>query len=707
MAEERLPRDRELAGRTDSALYGELIETYDQVRRGFDDQADRADQIADYWEAYNCILGRQQFYNGNSEIYVPIIRNAVNARRTRFINQVFPASGRYIDATSSDGSVPRAIVALLEHYVRSTKLRTAIMPALLRNGDIEGQYNLYVTWDETSRWVGSRETKPPVIDMDGVDVEAPDGEEIETFDEQEVISEGPSIEVLHDSDICVLPASSSSIEEACDLGSVTILRRWNKGKIKKMAADGDIIKGRADALIEAMEGQGGKWNADKKIQEAAGIRGGAGGKVAHVYETWKKIMVKGRRRLVRIYFGGDDLVLGAKVNPWWNDRCPLISCPVEKVAGSFKGQSLIAPVWTTQLHANDIANQGADSTTYSMLPIVMTDPAANPRTATMILNLAAVWECNPASTRFAEFPKLWQDAIGIIQADTQLIFQTLGVNPAMLPQQTGRTGQKRNQAEIALEQSVDLLTTAEACSVLEEGILTPLVGERFVELDHQFRDDALTVRSFGELGIAAKMESVAPIQVSTRYEFTWFGVEQARSMQAQQQQVALLNVMRGMQQPLQAAGYMIDPAPALEIACQNVFGARLGRLVLKDMRDQLGVDPQIENQMLQDGFEVHVHALDDDAKHIQAHMAAKGDDPSGMFRIHIMKHQQQMATKAAAMQQRQMGAPGVPGGAGPGVAGTPQPGAQPAGPRLIKGPPGMMGPEALARGPGVPMPRKM
>src|SRR5262249_28787418 len=153
----------------------------------------------------------------------------------------------------------------------------------------------------------------------------------------------------------------------------------------------------------------------------------------------------------------------------------LISCPQSKISGVFKGQSPIAGgIASLQYHANDIANQGADSATYSMLPIIMTDPAKNPRTSTMLLNLAAIWECDPASTRFAEFPSLFQDALAIIQADTAMIFQALGVNPAMMPQSTGRAGSRRNQAEVAMEQSVDILTTAEACSVIEEGILTPM-----------------------------------------------------------------------------------------------------------------------------------------------------------------------------------------------------------------------------------------
>src|ERR1700756_1517810 len=253
------------------------------------------------------------------------------------------------------------------------------------------------------------------------------------------------------------------------------------------------------------------------------------------------------------------------------------------------------------------------------MPVFMTDPAKNPRTATMILNLGAVWEIDPNSTRAVEFPPLWQHAIPLIQADMQMIFQAWGVNPSMLPQQTGRPGAKRNQAEVAMEIQVDLLTTAIGCSVLEEGIMTPS-QEITVDLDHQFRDQDATVRAFGDLGSAAKMEDVPPQQNRTRLNFTWFGVEQARNAAQLQQQIAFLNVARGMEPALQKAGYMLDPAAPLIHAAGNIFGWREGRQVIRDMRQQMGVDPEFENEMLLQGLPAIVHMMDDDPRHLMAHI---------------------------------------------------------------------------------------
>jgi hypothetical protein len=103
---------------------------------------------------------------------------------------------------------------------------------------------------------------------------------------------------------------------------------------------------------------------------------------------------------------------------------------------------------------------------------------------------------------------------------------------------------KQSQAEVANEQQVDILTTADSVTVLENSILTPMVA-RFLELDHQYRDDVVTVRQYGQLGKQAEMQRIEPIQFNRRYQFRWYGVEAARTTQQVQQQIAALNVIRG------------------------------------------------------------------------------------------------------------------------------------------------------------------
>src|SRR5260221_6370180 len=157
-------------------------------------------------------------------------------------------------------------------------------------------------------------------------------------------------------------------------------------------------------------------DANKKHVDAAGITLEGGIKTLTVYETWSTLKVEDHRRLCRIYYGGGakERILSVRRNPYWNDKCPVLSAPLQKISNVFKGQSQIKPVADLQYAANDTVNESMDSAAYALMPIVMTDPSKNPRVGSMVLNLAAIWETNPKDTAFANFPQLWKDGLTIV-----------------------------------------------------------------------------------------------------------------------------------------------------------------------------------------------------------------------------------------------------------------------------------------------------
>lgn len=703
----KIERDEELGKKP--KIREHLIKMFRDIEQAFVDQHDRSDALMDHWDAYNCKLGGRQFYDGNSRIFVPIVRNAIRARKTRFVNQIFPQSGRLVEVTTDDTDLPQAQMSLAEHYIRVSRMRTEVLPALCVNGDVEGQYSLYVTWEERVRHTASRREKPF---KDG-DLEFDELGSVEDIDEEEIVDSGPHTEVIPDNDILVLPVTADSIAQAIAVGgSVTIVRRWTKAVIKKMKDDGDLIPEVADAIMKQMGNKRAETaNRDTKKEQAtaAGIKTGAADKFFQAYETWSNVKVNGEWRMCRSYYGGDDQVLGCKLNPYWCDECPLISAPVEKVAGVFKGKApMSGGVLDMQILANDAVNEGADAAHFSAMPIIMTDPEKNPKVGTMVLGLASIWETSPKDTSFAQFPDLWNAAIARVAACKDEIFQSLGVNPAMIPQNTGST-KKRNQAEIANEQQVDILTTADAVTVLEEGILTPWL-HKVMWYDHQFRNRSITIKQYGEMGLRANMEEIPPIQMNHRYEYRWFGVEAARNAQQIQQQIALMNVVKGIP-PDQLPGYRLNLTPLVTRLCDNAFGHRLAPQIFQKVAD-VTVDPEMENSLMDQGFEVPVHPADNDLEHLQIHiqwMQQGHADIHGKGHAHILAHQQQMQAKAQAAQAlaNPKGLPGAPGGAGPGVAGSPRPGAQPQGPRLIKGPEGMINQDRMPAAGAVSMPRKM
>lgn len=685
-------------------LKEKLLDLQADIEKGFVDQGQRSDDQIDYWDAYNCILGGGQAYSGNAQIYVPIIHNAVNARATRFVNQLFPKGGRYVEVVSTDGEEPHAITALLEHYVRKAKLRTEVAFPLVVNGDIEGQYNIYVSWSSLERHVVWKEKKP--LEVEGAELLGED-EEIEEIVEETITDEHPVVEVIPDADILILPVTCNSVPEALELGgSVTIIRRWTKAQIRQMIDDDEIDEEDGEALIEEMGSveqqiEQNHQNLAKAHADAAGIR--AKGKVCLGYETWTKLKVDGEKRLCVVKYGSSKMILSAKLNPYWSDRCPLISAPVKKVAGVVKGVSQVEPCCKMQYAANDAVNEGMDSATYSLLPIIMTDPLKNPKTNTMILDLAAVWETSPNDTKFATFPQLYKEAFEIVSACEGQVNKTLGVNSSMIPQSSGKPGAKQNQAEVAQQQQVDLLTTADAVTVLEESVFTEIL-ERFAEMDAQFRDDDITVKTYGYMGMRASMEKIPPLQLGKRYSFVWYGVEQARNAAQIQQQIALLNVIRGVP-PQLLPGRRINMVPAIEHAVAAAFGPRLAPLVFEDISKQFTYDATLENEILSEGHVWPVSPLDNDAQHIEVHVAAvkANQDKAGTIKQHIAYHRIAQIQKA----QQQMQPPGSPGTPGqPGVAGTPKPGGQVAGPRQNKGPNGMIAPDRMPAAGATTPPRR-
>lgn len=693
-------RSRDLTD--DEGILDQLKDLYAEVLAGFDAQNDRFDNNDDYWNIYNCKLGPNQFYTGNSAIFVPIVRNAVNARKTRFVNQLFPTSRRHVEAVASDEEGTSAVVSLLEHYIRRCKLRTQVAPPLLRCGDVEGQYSVYVGWQTETRNVTWREDKPVQIEDEkaGVTIDDPD-ETVEDMEAEEITTGYPYVEVLNDADVLVLPFTADSIPEALESGgSTTVLRRWREGKIKQLIREGIIREEPGERLIKMMTDEessdSSRRDTSKKQVNAAGIHRDERGYYAIVYETYARLEHEDwgdTPRTCVVYMSGSDPddVLGVRRNPYWSDRIPVLSAPIEKVAGSFKGKSQIEPVQTLQYQANDACNEGMDSATYALLPIIMTDPEKNPRVGSMILSLAAVWEVDPNSTKFAEFPELWKDALGIVTACKNEIFETLSVNPAKITQQAST--KKLTQAEIASEQQIDVLNTADAVTTLEDEIFTPMLS-MFLELDHQFRDKEITVRSFGDLGARINMESVPPLQFDRRYTFIWSGVESARNAQMVQQQIGALNVIRTIP-PTSYQGYKLNLAPAITNLVQNVFGPQLAPLIFQDVRSQLSMEPALEDELMAQGLDMPIHPLDDHDAHLASHIKelqrlaqerGPDADPKGSFRAHIMKHH---AAKAMAAQA-QVQAMAPPGAGQPrsAVGGPPRPGASPAASRPVQGPPG-------------------
>lgn len=671
------PRDKDYSQQ--EGLQEDLTELYNDVVKGFADKNSRAEANREYWDIYNCNLNEKQAYSGTSHTYIPVAHDATEARVTRFTNTLFPQNSRHVECVTNDQKTPHATISLLEDYVRCSRLRD-LTPSLIRNGDVEGHYTIMVDWQETKRTITKRVKKNVSLDT-GVELD----DQYETVEDEEITDARPIVTVVADSDVCILPATVTSPEEA---EIVAIAVRLSKDAVKKKIRSGEFNKEIGERLIENFSTSANTQqpNPDKDKADAAGVKFDGGTKHALVYMIWTKRVKLGKHRGWSVsWHAGEQMCLSAKRNPFWCDRVPVLSAPLKRVSGSFWGVSPYSSIAETQYAANDALNMGLDSAQYALMPIIMTDPESNPRTGSMVLNMAAIWMTDPNKTKFAEFPPLWKEAFELVGALKSQVMQSLSVNPSMMPQGVGR--KKPTQAETAQEQAVALESTADAVTILEECIFTPLL-RWFYELDHQFRDEGRLVRQYGALGYQAVLEEVPPSTMDVQYQFKWFGVEVNKSAQQVQQMIAGMNVLRNVP-PQQLGGLTLNLAPLLEDMSEKVFGPRLAPKVLVDERDKMTVAPEIENMMLAANHPVEVHPGDNDPAHLQAHvlgaqqMAAQGLSIEAI-REHIIKHQKQLQAKSQAAKPPQAMMPPGPGD----IPGGPRVGAMPALPRGGQAPPG-------------------
>src|SRR4029077_3052817 len=99
--------------------------------------------------------------------------------------------------------------------------------------------------------------------------------------------------------------------------------------------------------------------------------------------------------------------------------------------------------------------------------------------------------------------------------------------------------------------------------------------------------------------------------------------------------------------PQMYPGYKLNIAPAIIQLVEAAFGPRIAPLIFEDLKRQMAMEPEKENAMLEQGFELAVHQMDDDVKHMQAHAQAAmaTGDPRKTFAAHMLRHQQSIEIK--------------------------------------------------------------
>ncbi len=687
-------------GRGSAGPVQEAKDLYPVIRRAFENKEAHNANVEANWNIYDCVIDANQQYTGFTEVFNPIVRDAINSRVRRRLKQLFPANNVHLECLTTD-KTPFAHMGLLEHYIRQTQLKEVVRQDLV-SADLTGNWCLLCGWEtEDFSVIRMVRRQNRLKDAAGEETIEDAGDDYSDVEEEEFTQEGPVVEPFPVTDVAVVPPTVNRLKNA---HAVAIKLRLSKRAVEQFLKKGWLTGVDADKLVK-------KWDGDKdirkKLTEDAGIKVDGTDKYALIYMCWTQLELpdedgkKTRRRPAVIFYTGPAEVAGLIRNPNWSGRPDLFFEAVDKKAGTIWGRPKVEAVKGLQYLANDTLAMSSDSTKYSLSPIAMTDPLKNPNYASMTLGLGAVWAVDPNSTRFSEFPSLWSDGVAFVSWLESRVWRAMDVDENQMGVMS--SGRKNNQqiARAAQEAAIPISDDAKR---YEDVMLAPLM-EHWLELDLQHRRQDLTIVQKGEIGVRAMLETIKPQQISQRVFISWLGTEYQQSLQRIQQQIAWMNVARGVP-PGQLNGRRLDITPILESSAQLLFGAEVAPRILIDERDLFTIPPEYENEMMANGLHVEVHPIDDDVEHLKSHLPAASQlgrhVASINFKAHIAGHLLQLQKKAQmAGPATAKGQPGVPGGASPGVAGTPRPGATPSAPRGGQNPAGTVHQDHMAD-PNVP-----
>lgn len=416
-------------------------------------------------------------------------------------------------------------------------------------------------------------------------------------------------------------------------------------------------------------------------------------------EIWGKDYIKGKLMnfVVEIIMGdGDALKSGIPIriqqNPLWHQSPPFVFNRFILAPGvEFYGRGLPEAVASLQAQLDDVLNQSMDSTTLSLNPVTIVNPAYAPNLESFEIEPNAIWWANPDGVKPFTFPDL--SDVGIKNAGLLRSFITeMSDNSPQLPDPIAGKARSTGQAQLAInEWQTDLFSFV---GTIIQDAMIPLAKQVHSLIQQNISDDEI-IRLSGKYAGSWVNRIVTPNDIVGNYDFQWIGAIQIENQTVKTQQ--LLTLLKILPSLPADAGVKLNWQNLMIKLFRDGFQIPDVQNLVETEQFNQSIPPDIENRIMKMRGEVVVSQSDDDSSHIAEHRYGltqlKPDQvyERALFARHITLHEHQAAKKQAAIQQQQqmqmmMLSQGKPPGQHPGM--MPQP------PRGPGRPPNPMGNQA-------------
>ena len=414
-------------------------------------------------------------------------------------------------------------------------------------------------------------------------------------------------------------------------------------------------------LPDDIEGMGMESTQEfEKTQErlaefgASGFRTALPGeKMYDMMEIWTKIVVPGRKEPLSVVIEILNETHGIRIqqNPYWHQASPFQWMRyILPFPGDFYARGLPEAMIPMQHQLDDIMNQMMDSTTLTLNPITIVNPAFAPNADSFEVEPGAIWFADPAAVKQFNFPDLTSTGIqnaGLLKG----MISELSDNQPQIPDPVAGKARSTGQAQMAIgEWQTDLFNFIEQVATEALG---PFAAQTHALIQQNISDDAV-IRITGKLANEWIFKVITPNDIVGNYDFKWIGSIQAEAQSVRTQQ--MMNLLKILPMIPPNAGVRMNWQNFIIRILKDGFDMKNVEEVVETDNMQATVPPLLENKILEMGGEIEVRKSDNDEIHINFHnKLLESSDPlvRAKMQQHIAEHKIQAEAKIREQQQMQ------------------------------------------------------
>lgn len=339
-------------------------------------------------------------------------------------------------------------------------------------------------------------------------------------------------------------------------------------------------------------------------------------------------------------------------NPYYHQQAPyLIGKYILPNPDEFYGQGIPHATQYMQYEMNSTAEQTMDSKTLALNPIVIVDPGMAGQSSEFNAEPGATWWGNPNGIKPITLPDVTGTGYMAINQLRQQMQDYSDRSPALPPELLGKSRTATQSQIVSDVMSIDNKTFQ---LQNEQMVLEPLMSMWESLIDQNMKDDQI-IMILGRRSTDLRRTMLKKRDLLGRYRYFW---KAASTMQNRQiigrQWLDFLKVIGTLPPNLQPK---LNADEFAKVLISDVFQLKDADRVIGQPEEFSTQDAEVENRLVDLGFEIEVLPNDSDKDHIAAHGKAfeKEKDPvkKAILAEHLQMHMKQDQSKQKAAEQQQ------------------------------------------------------